>query len=97
MAHASVRHSSRDTGGGLHVMASKKEGDALGTSLVGIAGMFGSIFLAGVGGGSSGGSAVVHATDGGGTTAVGPRHRHFLLVTLVSIVRVSVVSLLRDS
>ena len=62
-------------------MASEKEVDALGTSpvgIVGIVGMYGSIFIAGVGGGSGGGSAVVHATDGGGTTAVGPRHRHSL-------------------
>ena len=52
-------------------MASEKEGDALGTSPVGIVGLFGSIFIAGVGGGSGGGSAVVHATDGGSSTAVG--------------------------
>ena len=35
----------------------------------------------GVGGGSGGGSGVVHATERGGATAVGPRHRHSLLVS----------------
>ena len=97
VVHVSVRHSSRDPGGGLPVMASKKEGDLLGSSPVGIVGMFESIFVAGAGGGSGGVSAVVHATDGGGMTAVGPRHRHSLLVTLVSGVGVSVVRLVRES
>ena len=72
----SVRHSRRDPGGGVPVVESKKYGDVLGTSLGGIDGMFGSIFGTGVVGGSGGGSAVVHATNGGGTTAVGPQHRH---------------------
>ena len=43
------------------------------------------VFISGrvlcIGGGSGGGGGVVHATEGGGTTAVGPRHRHSLLVS----------------
>ena len=80
MVHASVRHSSSDPGGGLPVMASEKEGDALGTSPVGIVVVYGIVFIVGAGGGSGGGSAVVHATDGGSSTAVGPRHCHSMVV-----------------
>ena len=86
MAHLSVRHSSSDPGGGLPVMAAKNEGDARGTSPVGIVVVYGIAFVAGAGGGSGGGRAEVHATNGGGTTAVGPRHHHSLLVTSVSVV-----------
>ena len=77
-------HSSSDPGSGLPVMATENVGDALGTSPVVV--VYGIAFVAGVGGGSGGGRAVVQATDGGGTTAVGPRHRHSLLVTSVSVV-----------
>ena len=48
--------------------------------------VYGIVSIAGMGGGSGGGRAVVQATEGGGTTAVGPRHRHSLLVTSVSVV-----------
>ena len=60
--------------------------DALGTSPVGVIVVYGIAFVAGVGGGSGGGRAVVQATNGGGMTAVGPQHRHSLLVTVVSVV-----------
>jgi hypothetical protein len=87
------------------VMAAKNEGDAWGTSpgdargtsSVGIFVAYGIAFLVGAEGGSGGGRAVMHATNGGGTAKVGPRHRHSMLVTLVSVLRLSVVRLLRDS
>jgi hypothetical protein len=80
LVYASVMHSSSDPGGGLPVMAAKNEGDARGTSPcdargtspVGIVVVYGIAFVAGAGGGSNGGRAVVHATDGGSTTAVRP-------------------------
>ena len=55
------------------------------------------IFGAGVGGGSDGGNASVHATNGGGKTAVGLRPCHLLLVTSVSVLGVSIVRLVRES
>ena len=75
------------------VLGSEMVGDALGTSLGGTECMLLVIIGAGVGGGSGGGNATVHATDGGGTTAVGPRPRHSLLVTSVFVVGVSIVSI----
>ena len=94
--NASVMHSSSDPGGRWLVMAIEGVSDvsslavvysdALGTSPVGVIVVYGNVSMVGVGGGSGGGRAVVQATDGGGTTAVGPRHRHSLLVMLVSVV-----------
>ena len=66
------------------------DSDALGTSLVGVLVLYGIVSIAGMeggsGGGSGGGRAVVQATEGGGTTAVGPGHRHSLLVASVVVV-----------
>ena len=87
---------SSEPGGGVPLVESEMEGDALGTPLGGIDCMLWSIFGAEVGGGSDGGNASVHATDGGGTTAVGPRPCHLLLVTSVSVVGVSIVRLVRE-
>ena len=78
------------------LVESKMERDALGTPLGGIDCILWSIFGAGVGGGSDGGNASVHATDGWGTTVVGPRPRHSLLVTSVSVRGVSIVRLVRE-
>ena len=92
-------HSSSDLGGGLPVMATKNVvdgrgtspvvvvySDTLGTSPVSVIVVYGIAFVVGVGGGSGGGHAVVQATNGGGTTAVGPQHRHSVLATSVSAV-----------
>ena len=92
-----VRHSSSEPGGGVPLVESKMEGEALGTSLGFIDCMLWSMFGAGVGVGSDGGNALVHATNGGGTTAVGPQPRHSLLVTSVSVVGVSIVRSVRES
>ena len=97
VACVTVRHSSSEPGGGVPVVESEMVGDALGTSLGGSECMLWGIIGAGVGGGSGGGNAAVHATDGGGTTAVEPRPRHSLLVTSVSVVGVSIVRLVRES
>ena len=91
-----VRGSRSEPGGGVPVLRSEKGGDALGTSLVGTECRLLFIIGAGVGGGSGGGNATVHATDGGGTTAVGPSPRHSLLVTSVVVVAVSIVSIVRS-
>jgi len=96
LLYASVRDSRREPGGGVPVSGSVKVGDALGTSLVGIVCMLLCTIGAGAGGGSGGGNATVHATDGGGTTAVGPRPCHSLVVTPVLVVDVSVVSTVRS-
>ena len=71
-------------------------GDALGTSLGGTECMLLCIIRDGVGGGSGGGNDTLHATDGGGTTAVGPRPRHLLLVNSVFVVGVPSVSIVRS-
>ena len=97
--YVSVMHSSSDPGGGWLEMATEGVGDAWGISPVvvvysdalgvspgGVIVVYGIASVAGVGGGSGGGRAVVQATNGGGTTAVGPQHRHSLLVTSVSVV-----------
>ena len=91
-----VRDSRSEPGGGVPVLGSEKVGDALGTSLVGTECMLLCIIGAGAGGGSGGGNATVHAADRGGTTAVGPRPRHSLLVTSVLVVVVSIVSIVRS-
>ena len=91
-----VRDSRSEPGGGAPVLRSEKVGDALGTSLVGTVCMLLCIIVAGAGGGSGGGNATVHATDGGGTTAVRPCPRHSLLVTSVLVVGVSIVSIVRS-
>ena len=83
--YASVMHSSSDPGGGWLVMATEGVSDAwgisllvvvysdaLGTSPVGVIVVYRIVSIAGVGGGSGGGRAVVQATDGRGTTTVGP-------------------------
>ena len=86
LVYASVMHSSSDPGGGGFVMAGIDEvqgvspvvvvcSDALGTLLVVV---HGKVFIVRVGGGSGGGRAVVQATEGGGTNAVGSQHRHSL-------------------
>ena len=95
LLYASVRDSRREPGGGEPASGSLRVGDALGTSLEGILLVVGMLLCtpgAGAGGGSGGGNAIVHATDGGGTTAVGPRPCHSLVVTPVLVVDVSVVS-----
>ena len=103
-------HSSSDPGGGWLVVASEGVSDArgvsplvvvysdaLGISPVNVVVVYGIVFISGVGGGSGGDPAVVHATNGGGTTLVGPRHRHSLLVALVSVVGVSAVRTMTKS
>ena len=97
LLYASVRDSRREPGGREPASGSLQVGDALGTSLEGII-LVGILCMllrtngAGAGGGSGGGNATVHATDGGGTTAVGPRPCHSLVVTSVLVVDVSIVS-----
>ena len=98
LLYVSVRDPRREPGGGEPASGSLRVGDALGTSLEGILLIVGMLLCtpgAGAGGGSGGGNAIVHATDGGGTTAVGPRPCHSLVVTPVLVVDVSVVSTVR--
>ena len=98
LLYASVRDSRREPGGREAASGSLQVGDALGTSLEGIirVGMLLCTNGAGAGGGSGGGNATVHAIDGGGTTAVGPRPCHSLVVTPVLVVEVSIVSVVRS-
>ena len=103
VACVTVRDSRSEPGGGVPVLWSEMVGgslgmvgDALGTSLGGTDCMLLYIIGAGGGGGSGGGNATVHATDGGGTTAVGPRPCHSLLVTSAVVVGVSIVSIVRS-
>ncbi len=100
MLYASVRDSRREPGGGEPASGSLQVGEALGTSLaglilVGVLCMLLCLNGVGAGGGSGGGNATVHATDGGGTTAVGPRPRHSLLVISAVVEGVSIVSIVR--
>ena len=103
LACAIVRDSRSEPGGGVPVLypemgggSSGMVGDALGTSLGGFVCMLLHILGAGGGGGSGGGNATVHATEGGGTTAVGPRPRHSLLVISAVVEGVSIVSIVRS-